>query len=45
MNVETDGVTFGDTFTVVIRWVATRVGRKDLKVQVGLYVNFKKSTM
>lgn len=45
MNVETDGVTFGDTFTVVIRWVATRVGRKDLKVQVGLYVNFKKSTI
>ncbi len=45
MNVETDGVTFGDTFTVVIRWVATRVGKKDLQVQVGLHVNFKKSTM
>jgi len=45
MKVQTDGVPFGDTFTVAVRWVARRVGAKDLDIKVGVFVKFKKKNM
>jgi len=51
MTVKTDGIPFADTFQVEVRWVATRIGcdskihNNDLRVQVGLYVHFLKSSM
>lgn len=45
MTIDMDGVPFSDCFVVEIRWVATRSGKNDLNVQVGLFVNFIKSTM
>ena len=45
MTIDMNGVPFSDCFLVEIRWVATRSGKNDLNVQVGLFVNFIKSTM
>lgn len=44
-KITTKGVPFGDTFHVQIRWVATRLGKKDLRIQVGLFVVFEKSIL
>jgi hypothetical protein len=46
MQIEMQGIPFADCFNVQIRWVATRMGtEKDLKIQVGLFVNFVKQTV
>jgi VAD1 Analog of StAR-related lipid transfer domain len=42
--VEIDGIPYGDTFAVEIRWVATLDGENDLLIDVGVEVDFKKST-
>jgi hypothetical protein len=44
MTVEMDGIPYADTFAVEVRWVASRVGAKDIFVQVGVFVFFKKNT-
>jgi hypothetical protein len=44
MTVEMDGIPYADTFSVEVRWVARREGAKDIIVQVGVFVNFKKNT-
>ena len=44
-TVAMDGVPFSDCFNVEVRWVATRSGKNDIALQVGLFVNFIKSTM
>ena len=45
ISAEFDGIPYADTFAVEMRWVVTRKGTKDALVQVGLFVNFKKTTM
>jgi hypothetical protein len=45
MTVEMDGIPFADCFNVEIRWVASRVKSNDLLIEVGLFVNFIKSTL
>jgi hypothetical protein len=40
-----EGIPYSDTFGVEMRWVARRVGQNEVKVEVGLFVLFKKSTM
>ena len=40
-----DGIPYSDSFSVEMRWVATRKGNNDLLIQVGLFVVFKKNTM
>ncbi|CAB9509546.1 GRAM [Seminavis robusta] len=45
MTVEFQGIPYADTFQVEVRWVATRSGTRDLTVQVGVFVEFKKSTL
>jgi hypothetical protein len=44
IRVEFEGIPYADTFAVEIRWVATRDGEGDIKVEVGVEVDFKKST-
>jgi hypothetical protein len=44
-TVEMYGVPFSDCFNVEVRWVASRSGKNDIALQVGLFVNFIKSTM
>ena len=46
-NVKIDGVPYADTFTVEYRWVGQKmdIGTTCLHVQVGVFVNFKKSSM
>jgi VAD1 Analog of StAR-related lipid transfer domain len=44
MRVEFEGIPYADTFAVEIRWVATREGERDVKVEVGVEVDFKKNT-
>jgi VAD1 Analog of StAR-related lipid transfer domain len=44
MTVEFEGIPYADTFAVEIRWVATREGVSDIKMECGVFVNFKKST-
>jgi len=44
MNVEVEGIPYADCFSVVIRWVARREADRDLRIDVGVEVNFKKST-
>lgn len=44
MRVEFEGIPYADAFAVEIRWVATREGDRDINVQVGVEVDFKKST-
>ena len=41
---EFDGIPYADCFAVEVRWTATRDG-DGVKVEVGVFVNFKKSTM
>ena len=45
MTVEMEGIPYADCFTVEVRWVARRIGARDIHVEVGVFVNFKKSTM
>jgi len=45
MTMEMEGIPFADCFKVEVRWVATRVGSKDINIQVGLFVNFVTSTL
>ena len=44
MTVEMDGIPYADCFAVEVRWVARRAG-KDLVIDVGVFVDFKKSTV
>lgn len=44
ITVEFDGIPFSDTFAVEVRWVATREGENDIKVECGIFVDFKKKT-
>ena len=45
MTVEMEGIPYADCFAVQVRWVARRVGECDIHVEVGVIVDFKKSTM
>lgn len=45
ISAEFEGIPYADTFAVEMRWVATRTGRNDVMVKVGLFVNFKKYSM
>ena len=45
MTVEMEGIPYADCFAVEVRWVARRVGAQDIQVDVGVLVDFKKSTM
>lgn len=45
MTVEMEGIPYADCFAVEVRWVARRVGSCDIHVEVGVFVDFKKSTM
>jgi len=45
MTVEMEGIPYADCFAVEVRWVARRVGASDIHVEVGVFVDFKKSTM
>ena len=45
MTVAFDGIPYSDTFSVEVRWVATRSGANDITVQVGVFVEFHKSTL
>ncbi len=40
-----EGIPYSDAFSVEMRWVARRHGTNDLDIEVGLEVDFKKSTM
>lgn len=40
-----DGIPYGDTFVIAVRWVARRLGERDIIVEVGVEVDFKKSTL
>lgn len=44
MTVEFEGIPYADTFAVEVRWVARREGVNNVKVDVGLFVDFRKST-
>lgn len=44
-NVAMQGIPYADTFNVEVRLVARRNGSKDLSVDIGLFVDFKKSTL
>jgi hypothetical protein len=43
--VKVDGVPFSDSFQVHNRWVATRVGERDLSIKVGMFVYFVKQVL
>lgn len=45
MTVSFDGIPYSDSFTVEVRWVASRSGAKDIAIQVGVFVEFHKSTL
>jgi hypothetical protein len=44
MTVEFEGIPYADTFAVEVRWVARREGSNNVKVDVGVFVDFRKST-
>jgi len=44
MTIAFDGIPYSDTFAVEVRWVATRIGSRDILIEVGVFVDFKKST-
>ncbi|CAJ1961069.1 unnamed protein product [Cylindrotheca closterium] len=39
------GIPYADSFAVEVRWIATREGSNDVKIEVGLFVDFKRRTM
>lgn len=45
MTVEMEGIPYSDCFSVEVRWVARREGDNDILVEVGVFVDFKKSTL
>jgi len=45
MTVEMDGIPYSDCFSVEVRWVARRIDQNDIQIDVGAFVNFKKSSM
>ncbi|GMH87157.1 hypothetical protein TrST_g6221 [Triparma strigata] len=45
MTVEMNGIPYADVFAVEVRWVATNVADKVIEVEVGVAVDFKKSSM
>jgi len=45
MAVQTNGIPYADVFSVEARWVARRVGSRDLSIDCGIFVDFKKNTM
>ena len=45
MSSSFEGIPYSDTFGVEVRWVARRNGSSDIQVDVGLFVNFRKSTL
>jgi hypothetical protein len=45
MTVEFEGMPYSDTFRVEVRWVARREGTQDMQVDVGVFVDFQKSTI
>jgi len=45
MTCEFDGLPYSDSFSVELRWVASRDGANDILVEVGIFVDFKKSML
>jgi len=45
MTVKMQGIPYADVFNVECRFVASRIGNSDIKVQAGLFVNFQKYTI
>merc|ERR1711862_412505 len=45
MTVKMEGIPYADVFNVECRFVASRIGNSDIKVQAGLFVDFKKYTI
>ena len=45
MSASFEGIPYSDAFVVEMRWVGSRVGLNDLKIEVGLFVVFKKPTI
>jgi len=44
MTIEFDGIPFSDTFAVEVRWAALRESGDDIKIECGLFVDFRKKT-
>lgn len=48
-NVKVDGIPYADTFSVEYRWIGkrlkTKTGSSCVQIQVGIFVNFKKSSL
>jgi hypothetical protein len=40
-----EGIPYSDAFGIEIRWIGSREGRNDVKIEVGLFVLFKTNTM
>jgi len=45
MSVKIDGIPYADTFTVEVRWVGTVASAGVIRVEVGLFIDFKKSSI
>jgi hypothetical protein len=45
MSIECEGIPYADVFAVEVRWAARRHGKRDIIVEVGVEVDFKKSTL
>jgi len=45
MTVEMDGIPYSDSFAVEVRWVARRIGNRDIVIDAGVFVRFMKSNM
>jgi hypothetical protein len=44
MRIQFEGIPYADTFSVEVRWLARRVNDNDIKIDVGVFVDFKKSS-
>ena len=44
-TVEMEGIPYADCFAVEVRWVAHREGMSDVKVEIGVFVDFRKATI
>ena len=40
-----EGIPYADCFAVEVRWVAHREGMNDVKVEIGVFVDFRKATI
>jgi hypothetical protein len=45
ITAEMNGIPYADCFAVEVRWFARRSGSRDIHVDIGVVVDFKKSTM